>query len=394
MCNADLLNILKKIYGSIIIPKAVFDEVTAKKDSACLQIKQNLDWITVETITNIEDRKMYKAKLHAGEVDVMILAQADPKADLVIIDDNAAKKTAKYLGLTVTGTLGVLIKAKQSGIISSVKNAITKIQSNGFYINENIIKIAFFDVDGTLLRLGHKELSANTAAALRQLHQNGIILCMATGRSYTGVPHFDGIDFDVLLTFNGSFVTAGNDIIFKNPINEHDKYQIISNLKQMNRAIAISNEHMIVTNGTDPDLEQYFAFGSEKLKIADNFDEISRTDIYQIMCSCKKDEHSQILSGAPHSQITAWWDKAVDIIPLNSGKGNAVAAVLRHYGFSKDEAIAFGDGHNDIEMLEAVGIGVAMGNAKDEVKAKADFVCQSVENDGIYHYCVENKLIF
>ena len=140
LCNADLLNILKEIYGSIIIPKAVFDEVTTKKDSACLQIKQNLDWITVETITNIEDRKMYKAKLHAG--DVMILAQADPKAVLVIIDDNAAKKTAKYLGLTVTGTLGVLIKAKQSGIISSVKNAITKIQSNGFYINENIIKLA------------------------------------------------------------------------------------------------------------------------------------------------------------------------------------------------------------------------------------------------------------
>ena len=148
-----------------------------------------------------------------------------------------------------------------------------------------MVKIAFFDVDGTLLRLGHKELSENTAAALRQLHQNGIILCMATGRSYTGVPHFDGIDFDVLLTFNGSFVTKGNDIIFKNPINEHDKYQIISNLKQMNRAIAISNEHMIVTNGTDPDLEQYFAFGSEKLKIADNFDDISKTDIYQIMCS-------------------------------------------------------------------------------------------------------------
>ena len=97
----------------------------------------------------------------------------------------------------------------------------------------------FFDVDGTLLRLGHKELSANTVAALKQFHQNGIILCMATGRGYTGVPHFDGIDFDVLLTFNGSFVTAGNDIIFKNPINEHDKYQIISNLKQMNRAVAI-----------------------------------------------------------------------------------------------------------------------------------------------------------
>ena len=73
---------------------------------------------------------------------------------------------------------------------------------------------------------------------------------------------------------------------------------------------------------------------------------------------------------------------------------NTAAAVLRHYGFSKDEAIAFGDGHSDIEMLEAVGMGIAMGNAKDEVKAKADFVCKSVEDDGIYHYCIENKLIF
>ena len=54
---------------------------------------------------------VYKAKLHAGEVDVMILAQSKPPADLVIIDDNAAKKTAKYLGLKVTGTIGVLLKA-------------------------------------------------------------------------------------------------------------------------------------------------------------------------------------------------------------------------------------------------------------------------------------------
>lgn len=63
---------------------------------------------------------------------------------------------------------------------------------------------------------------------------------------------------------------------------------------------------------------------------------------------------------------------------LNSGKGNAVAAVLRHYGFSKDEAIAFGDGHNDIEMLEAVGMGIAMGNAKTKSRLGC-FVCKSVE---------------
>lgn len=51
------------------------------------------------------------------------------------------------------------------------------------------------------------------------------------------------------------------------------------------------------------------------------------------------------------------------------------------------------DGRNDIEMLEAVGTGVAMGNAIDEVKARADVICKSVEEDGVYHYCLEKKLI-
>lgn len=141
LCNAGLLEILKKLYGKITIPRAVFDEVTAKPDSACCQAKENLSWIVVEDVIDIADRKMYKAKLHAGEVDVMILAQTKPGADLVIIDDNAAKKTAKYLGLTVTGTLGVLLKAKKCGVISSVKDAINKIQSNGFYINDKIVKL-------------------------------------------------------------------------------------------------------------------------------------------------------------------------------------------------------------------------------------------------------------
>ena len=161
----------------------------------------------------------------------------------------------------------------------------------------------------------------------------------------------------------------------------------------MHRAAAISNEHFIVTNGTDPDLAQYFSFGSEKLVISDRFDALCEEEIYQIMCSCNSAEYAQILQGTHATQITAWWDKAVDIIPLSCGKGNAVRAILAHYGFLKAEAIAFGDGRNDIEMLEAVGTGVAMGNALNEVKARAAVICRSVEEDGVYHYCLENHLI-
>lgn len=71
----------------------------------------------------------------------MILAQ-EQKADLVIIDDNAAKKTAKYLGLTVTGTLGVLLKAKSSGVVQEIAPLLFEMKRNGFYIDtviENFI---------------------------------------------------------------------------------------------------------------------------------------------------------------------------------------------------------------------------------------------------------------
>lgn len=141
LCNIGKLHILKSLYGQIVIPKAVYDEVTSKEDSACLQLKQETDWIIVESIHNFEAKRMYQAKLHAGEVEVMILAQESPQADLLIIDDAAAKKTAKFLNLTVTGTLGVLIKAKQLGYLDNVSDCLKEMQRCGFYISPKIANL-------------------------------------------------------------------------------------------------------------------------------------------------------------------------------------------------------------------------------------------------------------
>ena len=102
--NIGYLWILKEMYGKIIIPRAVYDEVTVHNDVASNLLKSER-WIKVDDSVVGADRKMYRARLHAGEVEVMILAQ-EQAADMVIIDDNEAKKTAKYLGLNVTGTMG------------------------------------------------------------------------------------------------------------------------------------------------------------------------------------------------------------------------------------------------------------------------------------------------
>ena len=138
--NINKLSILKEIYKEIIIPKAVFDEISAKSDKAKSSLLQNQDWIKILEVKDKTNRKIYQSKLHNGEVEVMMLAQ-EISADLLIIDDNTAKKTAKFLGLTVTGTLGVLLKAKSLKIIKEIKPILEEMLQKDFYISENLIKI-------------------------------------------------------------------------------------------------------------------------------------------------------------------------------------------------------------------------------------------------------------
>lgn len=85
-------------------------------------------------------KEFFKAQLHDGEVEVMILAK-EICSNLVVIDDKNAKKHAKYLGLNVTGTLGILLKAKQQGFIQEIKPLLLELRDKGIYISDNIINI-------------------------------------------------------------------------------------------------------------------------------------------------------------------------------------------------------------------------------------------------------------
>ena len=141
LSNIGQLDLLRQLYCEIYLPQAVFREVCEKNDAAGDAMRKAHDWIHVVPIEHPEQYAMYRAKLHAGEVEVMILAQEAPKADLLIMDDNAAKKTAKFLGLPVTGTMGVLLKAKRSGLIVAVSPLLEAIKENGFYISDQVTQL-------------------------------------------------------------------------------------------------------------------------------------------------------------------------------------------------------------------------------------------------------------
>ena len=157
--------------------------------------------------------------------------------------------------------------------------------------------------------------------------------------------------------------------------------------------VSVATKDRLAANGSDEDLADYYAFAHQKLTVAEDFDSVSRKEVYQVMLGCREADYPAILCGVDGAKIAAWWDRAVDVIPANGGKGMGILKILDYFHFDRDEAMAFGDGNNDIEMLEAVEIGVAMENASPQLKAITDNICGHVAQDGVYHYCKEHSLI-
>ena len=134
------LELLKMLYDEVYIPNAVFREISVDGESrAGSKFLENYNFIKVVSITNDETRRFFSASLHDGEVETMILAK-EIEADLAIIDDYTARKYANYFGITITGTIGVLIKAKERGYIKKVKPLIDMLINNGIYIGQRLYK--------------------------------------------------------------------------------------------------------------------------------------------------------------------------------------------------------------------------------------------------------------
>lgn len=257
----------------------------------------------------------------------------------------------------------------------------------------NTTKIIFFDIDGTLVDMQTKQISDRTLFALNRLKENGIRICLATGRSPMALPRWEGIDFDAYLTFNGSLCYTDQETVFSSAISREEVKIIIENATLLGRPVAVATKDTLAANGFDDDLAQYYSFSHLTLTESPDFPLISQQKVYQIMMGCKETDYPAILSGTAGVKIAAWWDRAIDIIPANGGKGIGIQKILSHFGLCKADAMAFGDGNNDIEMLQAVGWGIAMGNASASLKAVAAAVCESVNEDGVYQYCLANGLI-
>ena len=246
------------------------------------------------------------------------------------------------------------------------------------------VKAAFFDIDGTLFSHRTCCIPESTLRALKCLHDKGILCVIATGRHISEMREMDFLKygFDAYITLNGqSCLDRDLKTVFEIPMEGESLKGLLDIFHGKDiPAILITKDRM------------YINFVNEEVRLAHEeiHTSIPQIDTYsgETVCMgvlyCTKEQEADITEKIPGCSITRWSRFGIDVLP---GSGDKVAGIRKYLalqGISREETIAFGDGENDIGMLQYAGIGVALGNAGEEVKAAADHVTADIDDDGVW----------
>lgn len=247
-----------------------------------------------------------------------------------------------------------------------------------------MIKAIFFDIDGTLVSFNTHRIPVSVKAILPELHQKGIRLFIASGRHKLSMNNLEGLYFDGYVTLNGSLCVVGNQTIYKYPLPTNDMQTLIRYLQQVKAFPCVFvQENELSINFTDDSTDHIFRLLNFPVPPSRSLAEIANSTFYQLLIFFTKAEEEQIMPLIPNCRATRWNPLFTDIVPNGVSKKTGIKQMLHYFGIHPEETMAFGDGGNDIEMLRYAGIGVAMGNASDEVKYAADYITTCVDEEGI-----------
>lgn len=132
----EKLDILKNLYGEIILAEEVYNELLKGQNKPGSNIS-DFDWIKIKNSNNLVLIEYLSFNIHKGEAETISLAE-ELKADLLLLDDYWARKFAEYRGFKITGTVGILVKAKNEGLIPSIKPYLEKLNSCNFRISDEL----------------------------------------------------------------------------------------------------------------------------------------------------------------------------------------------------------------------------------------------------------------
>ena len=254
-------------------------------------------------------------------------------------------------------------------------------------------KVIFVDLDGTVLKDYH-EIHEENLKILKDINKNGIPVCIVTGRSYSRCKHFyEQLELSTpLCVFNGSYVFSPKDDNYPNFVGGVDKDTLIKFLNTITNlytSVVCDLEDVMYVERFDKNDDISVVLEGNNV-VEGSLKENLQTNPYSVILQAKDMESKarifEIVQSFPNLQVNTWnlktYPLILEITYHKVNKGKAVKHICKYLGFSMKEALCFGDGFNDRDMLIRSGWGVAMDNAPLEIKIVADDVTEYKNVDG------------
>lgn len=256
-----------------------------------------------------------------------------------------------------------------------------------------MIKMLVLDIDGTILE-PYKGISDNVKKHIKLLIANGIKVVIATGRMHQSackVAQMLGTNTPIISYQGGLIIDCDGKVLWSKLLDAELAKEVINFLRKekihinayIDDTLLVEEEAKEVLDYIDGKHIEYtkvetldnIDFSRLNKILGINYDENKIEELVTALCNIYKDK-LYVVRSTPHF---------CEIANPQATKGNGIRFLAKLWGIKEDEIMAAGDQDNDIEMLKAAGVRVAMGNATDNLKAVANFITKPVNEDGVVH---------
>ena len=249
-------------------------------------------------------------------------------------------------------------------------------------------KALFFDIDGTLVSFHTHRIPSSTIEALEAAHAKGHKIFIATGRPKAIINNLSELQdrnlIDGYITMNGAYCFVGEEVIYKSAIPQEEVKAMAAFCEKKGVPCIFVEEHNIsVCQPNEMVKKIFYDFLHVNVIPTVSFEEASNKEVIQMTPFITEEEEKEVLPSIPTCEIGRWYPAFADVTAKGDTKQKGIDEIIRHFGIKLEETMSFGDGGNDISMLRHAAIGVAMGQAKEDVKAAADYVTAPIDEDGI-----------
>ena len=262
----------------------------------------------------------------------------------------------------------------------------------------NILNLAAIDLDGTLLGSDHA-ISAGNQAAIRRVIDAGAVIVLASGRQFSTIDSFAqklGLSSDApIIAYNGAMIRTHNGKTwFHQPLPAEASAAIVHYCAANGLHLNLYLNDVLYVRDETHWSRMYQERTGTVAQITGDLTRFSGQQPTKLLLidTCEKTDSLQAHFQAEFGDIltiTKTEDEYLEFMAPNVSKGRALAETAKRLGLSADQCAAFGDSYNDISMLEWAGLGVAMENARPELKAVADLIAPLADADGVGAILVE-----